>query len=214
MKKLTLAILMTLTPMVYAAGDHAAHADKIVGDAEAGKTKSMVCASCHGTDGNKALMPEYPKLGGQHASYLEDQLHQFKSGVRNNAIMLGQVAALQDQDMADLAAYFASQPISVGGASENLVEQGQAIYRAGVADKGIPACISCHGPQGLGNPMAKYPLVSGQNAAYTVKQLKDYASGERIGDAATNNQKIMIDIAKKLSDAEMTTVADYISGLH
>jgi cytochrome c553 len=214
MKKLTLAILMTLTPMAYAASDPAATADKIVGDAEAGKNKSMVCASCHGPNGNKALMPEYPKLGGQHASYTEGQLHQFKSGVRNNAIMLGQVAALTDQDMADLAAYYASQTVTVGGASEDLVEQGQAIYLAGSMDKGIPACISCHGPQGLGNPMAQYPSLSGQNIAYTVKQLKDYASGERIGDVATTNQKIMIDIAKKLSDAEMTAVADYISGLH
>ncbi|MCV6637651.1 c-type cytochrome [Candidatus Albibeggiatoa sp. nov. NOAA] len=214
MKKLTLAILMTLTPMVYAGGAPSANADKIVGDAEAGKAKSMVCASCHGADGNTALMPEYPKLGGQHASYIGDQLHQFKSGVRNNAIMLGQVAALSDQDMADLAAYYASQPVAVGGASENLVEQGQAIYRAGVVDKGIPACTSCHGPQGLGNPTALYPSLSGQNAAYTMKQLKDYQSGERIGDTPTNNQKIMIDIAKKLSDADMTAVADYVSGLH
>ena len=214
MKKLTLAILMTLTPMVYAGSAPSADAHKIVGDAEAGKTKSMVCASCHGVDGNKALMPEYPNLGGQHASYLEEQLHQFKSGVRNNAIMLGQVAALSDQDMADLSAYFASQPVSVGGASEDLVEQGQAIYLAGVESKGIPACTSCHGPQGLGNPAAQYPALSGQNAAYTIKQLKDYQSGERIGDSATNNQKIMIDIAKKLSDAEMTAVSDYVSGLH
>ncbi len=214
MKKLTLAILMTLTPMVYASSDHAADEGKIVGDAEAGKAKSMVCASCHGTDGNKALMPEYPKLGGQHTSYLDGQMHQFKSGVRNNAIMLGQVAALSDQDIADLSAYFSSQAVTVGGASEDLVGQGQAIYLSGVAAKGIPACISCHGPQGLGNPTAQYPLLSGQNAAYTVKQLKDYQSGERIGDAETNNQQIMIDIAKKLSEAEMTAVAEYVSGLH
>ncbi len=212
MKKLTLAILVALTPMVYAASDHAAENAK--GDAEAGKAKSAACAACHGVDGNKSLMPEYPKLGGQHASYTETQLHQFKSGVRNNAIMLGQVAALNDQDMADLAAYFSTQSTVVGGASEDLVEKGQAIYRAGVATKGVPACISCHGPQGLGNPAAQYPLLSGQNAAYTVKQLKDYQSGERIGDVANNNQKIMVDIASKLSDAEMTAVADYISGLH
>jgi cytochrome c553 len=214
MKKLTLAILMTLTPMVYANTDHAADEGKIVGDAEAGKAKSMVCASCHGLDGNKALMPEYPKLGGQHASYTGGQLHQFKTGVRNNAIMLGQVAALSEQDIADLSAYFASQTVVVGGASEDLVTEGQAIYLSGVAAKGIPACTSCHGPQGLGNPTAQYPLLSGQNVAYTVKQLKDYQSGERIGDVATTNQNIMIDIAKKLSEAEMAAVANYVSGLH
>jgi cytochrome c553 len=205
---------MTLTPMVYASSDPAVDEGKIIGDAEAGKAKSMVCGSCHGPDGNKALMPEYPKLGGQHASYTESQLHEFKSGVRNNAIMLGQVAALSDQDMADVAAYFASQPIAVGGASEDLAEQGQALYLAGVEAKGIPACTSCHGPQGLGNPTANYPSLSGQNAAYVMKQLKDYQSGERIGDTATTNQNIMIDISKKLSDAEMTAVADYVSGLH
>ncbi|MEK7992001.1 MAG: c-type cytochrome [Thiotrichaceae bacterium] len=214
MKKLTLAILMALTPMVYANSDHAADDGKIVGNAEAGKTKSMACGACHGVDGNKSLMPEYPKLGGQHANYFEGQLHQFKSGVRNNAIMLGQVAALSEQDMADLSAYFSSQTVSVDGASEDLVGQGQAIYLAGVAAKGIPACISCHGPQGLGNPTAQYPSLSGQNAAYTVKQLKDYQSGERIGDVATNNQNIMVDISKKLSEAEMAAVANYVSGLH
>jgi cytochrome c553 len=209
MKKLTLACLIALAPL-----SNAAETSSLVGDAEAGKQKSIVCSTCHGADGNTSLMPDYPKLGGQHAKYALSQLQQFKSGVRNNAIMAGQVGALSDQDMADLAAYYATQPLPVGSASEDLVEQGQLIYRAGIASKGVSACIACHGPQGLGNPAAKYPSLSGQGQAYTLKQLKDYASGERVGSHPTTNQIIMIDIAKKLSESEMKAVADYVSGLH
>lgn len=212
MKKLTFAILMSLAPMSFAAQDGHLPAK---GDPEAGKAKSVACAACHGQDGNKSLQPEYPKLGGQHAGYLAVQLQQFKSGVRANAIMAGQTMALSEQDMLDLAAFFATQPHTLHGTPEGAIEPGQVIYRAGIAEKGVPACIACHGPTGSGNPLADYPVINGQHPAYTIKQLQDYKSGARIGgDEPTTNQRIMQDIAKKLTEAEMQALADYVAGLH
>ncbi len=179
------------------------------GDAEAGKAKAAVCAGCHGPDGN-SLAPTFPKIAGQHAAYIEKQLAEYKSGERKNAIMAGIVTALSEQDMADLGAYFASQKAGVGEAAADKVELGQSIYRAGNADRGLAACIACHGPRGSGNPLAKFPALSGQHASYTVAQLQSFRSGERAND----NLSMMRSIAMKLSDEEIEAVAQYLQGLH
>jgi cytochrome c553 len=180
------------------------------GDAAAGKAKSATCAGCHGVDGNSAN-PEWPKLAGQHAGYLEKQLHDFKAGTdRNNAMMAPMVAPLSEQDMADLAAYYSEQNIQPGAADKSLVELGEKIYRGGNPATGVAACIGCHGPAGKGNPAANFPALSGQHAKYVENQLKLFASGERKNDAG----KMMRNTAAGMSDEDMAAVASYVQGLH
>ena len=140
MKKLLMIALASLS-LSFAGNALAA------GNAAAGKAKSQTCAACHGADGNSASA-DFPKLAGQHEEYLYKQLKQFKSGERPNAIMVGQVAGLSDQDMQDLAAFYASQTIKGGTADETKVELGKAIYRGGNTASGVPACMACHGPNG------------------------------------------------------------------
>ena len=112
--------------------------------------------------------------------------------------------------MADLAAYFNSQKVAVGSTAEDKLEAGQGVYRAGNAASGVPACAACHGPTGAGNAQAKFPSLSGQQAAYVVKALKDFRSGARTNDAG----QMMRNIAAKMTDAEIDAVAAYVQGLH
>jgi len=217
MKKLTLAIfgaLLAGSTSVYAAdAHHAEQADKMVGDAAAGKTKSVTCAACHGTDGNSTIAM-YPKIAGQHASYTAIQLQRFKDGGRQDPSMSPMAMPLSEQDMLDLAAYFATQTVTLEASDESLVALGQQLYKGGDKASGIPACIACHGPQGKGNPPAKYPSVSGQHAQYTAKQLQDYKSGARGGDKPSSHEVIMREIAVKMSEAQINAVAAYTAGLH
>lgn len=180
------------------------------GDADKGKAKAAVCAACHGADGN-SMNGEWPKLAGQHEAYTLAQLKAFKSGERKNPIMMGQVAALSEADMADLAAFYANQTLKPGVADPSKVEAAEAIYRGGKADAGVPACSACHGPQGLGNSAAAYPQINGQHAAYTAIQLKAYRAGERAG---TDAARMMSNVAAGLSDADIEALASYLAGLH
>jgi cytochrome c553 len=179
------------------------------GDATAGKEKSATCAGCHGVDGNSANT-EWPKLAGQGDHYLSKQLQDFKGGARKNATMAPMVAALGEQDMADLSAFYSSQAIQVGSADEKLVELGQKIYRGGNPASGVSACIGCHGPSGAGNPAASFPSLSGQHAKYVENQLNTFKSGERNNDAG----KMMRSIASKMTEQEIKAVASYVQGLH
>lgn len=179
------------------------------GDAAAGKAKAQACFACHGVNGHSST-PTFPSLAGQHASYIAKQLADFKSGKRQNALMAGQVAALSPQDMEDLAAFFAAQKPSRGGADETQVEAGQKVYRGGNKESGVSACMACHSPTGAGNPPARFPLLSGQHAAYTAAQLKAFRSGERANDPG----QMMRNIAAKMSDKEIEAVAAYVQGLH
>lgn len=178
------------------------------GDAAAGKAQAAACASCHGADGNSAN-PEWPKLAGQHDKYLAKQLANFKAGDRKNALMAPMAMGLSEQDMADIAAYFSSQTQIGGKADPALVEAGEKLYRGGNATTGVAACMACHGPNGMGNPQANFPRLSGQHAAYTVLQLKAFRAGERANDAG----KMMQNVAAHMTDDEMKAVASYIEGL-
>ena len=181
--------------------------------AKAKQTAESVCVACHSADGN-SLLPENPKLAGQHEDYLYKQMREFKgwdgaAPVRENAIMGAMVAGLEDEDMRGLAKYFASfelQPES----SKNLetMELGQKIWRGGIASKGVPACAACHGPAGAGLP-AQYPRLSGQFADYSAAQLKAFRDGGRENDP----NRMMRMIALKMTDAEMNAVSDYAAGL-
>ncbi|MGD9386648.1 MAG: c-type cytochrome [Gammaproteobacteria bacterium] len=175
------------------------------GSAEAGQQKSAVCVACHGTDGN-SLNPEWPSLAGQHAEFIADQLAAFKSGERQNPLMSPMAIGLTEQDMLDLAAYYSSQSPAALEADPELVEAGRKLYVGGDQERGIAACIACHGPTGRGNPMAGYPVVAGQHAVYAAGTLRAYASGERAN-------AMMQEIAAKLSEEDIAAVTSYIQGL-
>lgn len=167
---------------------------------------TAVCAACHTADGSRGS-PANPILAGQHPEYLAKQLAEFKSGKRNNAIMKGFASTLSEDDMRNVAAFYASKQTKPGFAkSKDTVTLGQQIYRGGIADKQVPACAGCHSPTGAGIP-AQYPRVGGQHADYTEAQLVAFRGGAR------NNNAQMSVIAAKLSDKELKAVADYIAGL-
>jgi len=190
---LSVSAAQVATPEVYA------------GDAAAGQAKSASCAGCHGVDGNSAT-GDFPKLAGQHPSYLVSSLTEYKSGVRNNALMLGMSAGLSANDMADLAAYFASKPVSPGAADPALLERGAQLYRFGDSVKGISACAACHGPTGVGMASAGFPTLKAQWSQYTVQQLQLFRKGERVNT-------MMNGVAVNMSDDDMAAVASYVEGL-
>lgn len=180
------------------------------GSAEAGQAKAVSCGACHGIDGN-SLSPAWPNLAGQHASYFIRQLEAYQNGERQDALMTTLASGLSAEDMADLAAYYAALPALQRGADPELVELGQSVYRSGLPDRGVAACIACHGPSGRGNPLASFPVVRGQHATYTVATLHAYATGERRSDGSVN--QMMRDIAVSLREDEILAVASYIQGL-
>ncbi len=178
------------------------------GNAEAGKTKSATCAACHGADGN-SVNPEWPKLAGQHPSYIAKQLANFKEDARVNPSMSPMAKPLSEQDMADLAAYFSSQVKKPGEADQTKVALGEQMYKGGNNATGVAACAACHGPTGTGNPASNFPSLSGQHATYIKNQLNAFRKGERANDAG----KMMRNVAAKMTDAEIEAVAEYIAGL-
>lgn len=172
----------------------------------------QVCAACHGNDGNSTISAN-PKLAGQHADYLIKQLVDYtaKPGAqkpaRENSVMAGFAATLSDTDRRDVAAFLAAQKPKLGAArNRDTLALGQQIYRAGIAEKAVPACSGCHSPNGAGIP-SQYPRLSGQHAEYTEAQLRAFREGTR------RNNAPMMQIAARLSDAEIKAVADYIAGL-
>jgi cytochrome c553 len=181
------------------------------GSVEAGRAKSATCAACHGADGN-SVTPDWPMLAGQHASYIVRQLKAFKNGERTDVTMKPFADLLSDQDMLDVAAYFAAQKPTPKGADPTLANLGQQIYRGGVPERGIAACIACHGPDGSGNPLAAYPRISNQHAAYVTKQLNAYAAGDRRSDVALN--QMMRNLAEHLAQDEIRALASYVQGLN
>jgi len=202
-------ILVALTSSVFLATT--AFADGLVdGDADSGKSKSITCTACHGADGN-SVNPEWPSIAGQHATYTVEQLQAFKGGNRNNALMLGQVMMLNDEDMRNLAVYYAGMRAAAKTVADPAtVDRGQRLYRGGNRDNNIAACSACHGPTGRGNPAASVPSVRGQYAVYSAAQLRAYASGARKSDGST---RVMRDIAARLSEEDILAVASYMQGL-
>ena len=172
----------------------------------AGKAKSAVCASCHGVDGN-SLVPMYPKLAGQHAEYTTKQLLEFKSGVRYNPIMAGMVAALNEQDMAELGAYFASQKPTPGNGKSS--EFGKKLYFGGDSSRGITACIACHGVSGKGMATAGFPTLANQSVEYLTAQLTSFKSGERNND----RNSMMRNVAKRLKTKDIEALAQFMSSM-
>ncbi len=201
MNKVIVSLLLTLgiTGMAHAAGD-----------AKAGQAKAAVCGACHGPDGNSAA-PNFPKLAGQGERYLLKQMKDIKAGNRNVLEMTGLLNNVSDQDMADIAAYFSSQKGSVGAADPKLVARGEALFRGGKLDQGMPACTGCHSPDGSGNAAAGFPHLGGQHAQYVAKQLTDFREGNRTNDG---DAQMMRGVAAKLSNKDIEAISSYIQGLH
>ena len=203
MKKLCISILYTifvlLAPQLLVAQ----------GDAAAGQAKSALCATCHGADGNSELSVN-PKIAGQKFNYIVKQLQDYKSGARANATMAAMVAALSDEDIMDLAAWYSSQKVTLLGASLESLELGEKIYRAGVRELSVAACSACHSPTGSGNAPAGFPSLSGQHPDYTLMQLKAFRAGERQNDSSA----MMRSVVERLTDDELSALANYVSGLN
>ena len=172
------------------------------------KIINNLCIACHAIDGNSVVTVN-PKLAGQHAAYITKQLNYFKSVLRENVVMAGMVANLTEEDMINLGHYFSEQNILLSSAIENGVGSlGENIFRAGIKNKGVAACASCHGPSGHGIP-DKYPRLNAQHSEYTLAQLNTFRLELRKNDPAG----VMRTIAQKLTEQEMQSVADYIQGL-
>ena len=196
------------------------------GDPEAGKTLTTTCVACHGEGGNSAS-PAFPKIAGLGEKYLLKQLQDIKAGNNGDTDgrpvpqMTGLLEGFSDQDLVDIASYYAQQPLQISGAKDIEVqiytgekvkglELGARIYRGGNLETGVPACTGCHSPRGLGNSPAGYPRLGGQYADYIEAQLKAFRGGDRVNDS----NAIMREIAKNMSDAEIVAVANFIAGLH
>lgn len=181
------------------------------GDPEKGKEKAgQVCQACHGMDGNGIPgQPVWPKLAGQHPQYIYKQLMNFKNNERYNVQMSPMAMPLTEDDVKNLAAYYATLEQSGGTAEAALVKQGESIYRAGNPESGVPACTGCHGPAGLGSNLAKFPRIAGQHSEYVAQTLQHFRSHERANDP----NQMMRGVAGKMTDAEIEAVAAYIEGL-
>lgn len=196
-------LAMSLSTLALAAGD-AAKAEEIA---------TGVCAGCHNVDGN-SIIPMNPSLAGQHAEYITKQLMDFKADEgetprRNSPVMAPMVAGLTQEDMENLGAYYAEQKAVPGNVSDNeeLVKVGKLLYHGGNIENGVPACASCHGPNGAGIP-PHYPALAGQHAEYTLAQLKLFNTGER-----SNDNDVMKQVLTRMSGQEKRAVAEYIQGL-
>ncbi len=179
------------------------------GNAQAGAGLTTVCVACHGMTGNENTLPNVPKLGGQGEKYLLKQLLEIKSGVRAVPLMTGMLTTLNDQNLADVAAYYSSLAAPEGAVEESKLALGEKVFRAGIASIGVAACSACHAPDGKGNAAAGFPTLNGQNTAYTDLQLRAWRAGERTNDEA----EVMRTITARMNDAEIAAVASYVSGL-
>ena len=179
------------------------------GDIAKGQAKSAVCAACHAVDGNSAIAAN-PKLAGQSAKYLVKQLHDFKSGKRANAIMAPMAAMLNDEDIENVAAYYASQKVQHMAVDDKYIAVAEKLYRGGDSDRDILACIACHSATGEGMAAAGFPAIGGQHPAYTIATLKAFRSGDRASDA----NEVMRDVVAKMSDTQIEALAYYLAGLH
>jgi len=205
MKKIILTLLLGLGAINTAMA--------LEGNAEAGKTKSAMCAACHGVDGN-SLVPMYPKLAGQGAAYIAKQLAEFKAGVmsggkegRVDPVMGGMTMALTEQDMIDLGAYYQAQKATAGNGSTDAL--GKSLYFNGDAERGITACVACHSIDGHGMSSAGFPGVANQNVDYLKAQLTKFRDGSRAND----RNAMMRNIAIKLEDADIAALTQYMSSL-
>jgi cytochrome c553 len=168
---------------------------------------TTVCIACHGEDGNSPI-PMFPKIAGLQEEYFVKQLKDFMAGRRKSDVMGPIVATLKPQDVAPLAAYYSTRKMVPSEPEDKkAIALGKLIFFDGNEDTGVPACVGCHQAQGGGYNI--YPRIGGQHPQYVVQQLKNFAAGDRANDVA----RYMRVTAKRLSEEEMKSVAEYLAGL-
>lgn len=207
--RILIALLGGLASLVLVSGAHAAK----VGDPVAGEMQAGLCGGCHGGDGNSPDAT-FPRLAGQYEMYIVKQIRDFQKGHRaNNDTMAGMAAMVASlQDAKDIGSYFASQKMAkkpLVAVDKKLAAEGKKLFYEGNPKTGVYGCVNCHGDRGKGKApnIAVFPRIGGQHRDYIIKQLKDFKSGARANDPAG----MMGDIAKKLSDREVTAAANYLS---
>lgn len=229
--RLTTAAVMTFaagcgggSPIIHAAAADtaagapvkSAAAPSSAGDAVRGKSRSaeLYCDSCHGANGNSETS-EWPSLAGQSATYLARQMELFRSGDRPSLEMQPIAKTLSDADIADLAAHYSGQTAITSSAMSDEAKAGESLYRDGDSERGIPACRSCHGPAGEGNPATADPAVRGQQPGYSIRQLEAYAKRTRYASGAQENAnlEIMYQVAEKLTPEEIRSLAAYLHAM-
>jgi cytochrome c553 len=202
-------VALLLSSLLLAATAHANEPAAAAAKPDLGKggtISSQVCAACHTADGSRGS-PANPILQGQHAEYLVKQLTEFKAGKRKSAVMQGMAAPLSEEDVRNVAAFYASKTAKPGFAKDkDTIAIGEKIYRGGIAERNVPACAGCHGPTGAGIP-AQYPRIGGQHGDYVEAQMTAFRSGARA------NNPVMATIAGKMNDKEIKAVSDYVTGL-
>ncbi len=202
-------VAFLLSSLLLAATAHANEPAAVSAKPDIGKggvIASQVCAACHTADGSRGS-PANPILQGQHPEYLAKQLTEFKSGKRKNAVMSGMAAPLSEEDIRNVAAFYAGKTAKPGFAkNKDTVALGEKIYRGGIAERSVPACAGCHSPTGAGIP-AQYPRLGGQHGDYVEAQMTAFRSGARA------NNPVMTTVAARMNDAEIKAVSDYIAGL-
>lgn len=212
-----IAMIGLTASTVWAAAPHLTLNPFVHGSVKQGALKSATCVACHGPNGN-STNPIWPRLAGQSAIYLDEQLHLFKAGVRTNPVMMPMAAMLSNQDIDNLSVYYEAQTPKGDVANPAYWKAGRTLYMDGDRAKNIPACRACHGPMGLGNLASGYPALRAQHAKYVIAQLEAFASGKRYAGAGPNkpqarNGEIMPKIAKLLTPKQMRDVASYVQGM-
>lgn len=217
-------LLIVSTSLIWMAITTTVHAE---GDVQAGKQQAGACAGCHGDNGN-SIVTTFPKLAGQHASYLAKQLQALKNGSRNAPMMAPLAMALNDKSIADLAKFYSEQTVSSNpmptlkeqdqdGENSNdkdkeaglkaLLTFGGDLYRNGDLEREVSACIACHGPFAEGNKPSGFPTLKGQHADYLIQTLTDFKTATRTKVA----DNMMHMIAAKMTEKEIRAVSYYIS---
>lgn len=215
----TAAAALALACLAQTAAAAEGAAPPAAGSADAGAAKAATCTACHGPAGVANINPEWPVIAGQSAHYVAEQVKAVRDGARPVPVMQPIVKDLSDQDIHDIAAYFARQTPTGLEADPSYWKAGEKLYRGGDVARGIPACIACHGPVGRGVPAAGFPALRAQHAVYTQKQLNDYAADTRyVKDdkgqrRASPNAVMMVTIAAKLSAEDRRNLASYLQGM-
>jgi len=203
-------LISSLAIQAAASGENSEAKPLPKGNAANGAKLVGTCVACHGADGN-SVVGQWPTLAGQRESYLFEQLEHIRDEERVIAVMKGLLNDYSDDELRDMAAFYAEQTTKVSRADDTNLALGQKIYRAGNVESGVPACTGCHGPAGKGLESAQYPMLGGQKAEYVVTSLIAYQTGER---AIDEHGKIMQGIASRLTVEEIRAVANYVSGLY
>jgi cytochrome c553 len=219
---IVLSLLAAVLPCAAYAGNYVdlRRIEPISGDMASGAAKTAACVACHGPSGN-SVVPQFPSLAGQRADYIYYRLAAFKAVSPKdpsyaNSPMPAQTQNLSDQDMRNIAAYFASQASIAPVPPPPADARGEALYLGGDPSLGVPPCQGCHGAGALGGPVASgrqylaYPLLRGQHAAYVVSRLTNFRDNPANG---SSNGFIMHGVARALDDGSIQSLAAWLASL-